>query len=67
MGKESSLQLFDIQKEVKEVKKNSMSIAHAYIELPPEDVASYLSKMYHLIEVKCMVLIKTKTHFHLLK
>ena len=45
MGKESSLRLFDIQKEVKEVKKNSMSIAHAYIELPPEDVASYLSKM----------------------
>ena len=42
--------------EVKEVKKNSMSIAHAYIELPPEDVASYLSKMYHLIEVRCMVL-----------
>ena len=63
MGKESSLQLFDIQKEVKEVKKNSMSIAHAYIELPPEDVASYLDKMYGLIKTRCMVLIKTKTHF----
>ena len=60
MGKESSLQLFDIQKEVK---KNSMSIAHAYIELPPEDVASYLDKMYGLIKTRCMVLIKTKTHF----
>ena len=33
---------------------------HIYLyELPPEDVASYRSKMYHLIGVRCIIFQRT--------